>query len=324
MLRHREPGTTVQPAPFRAVNPSSERRMPVMREAPYTTIEGWVTYLGGRTLPVLARTARELALLKQAENTVSARTIAQVILHDPLMTLRVLAFIEANRRRSQHTDITTIERALMMIGITPFFAHFSDLPTLEDHLHTHPQALLGVMRVIARARRASSWAREWALMRHDMDVDEITVATLLHDVAEIMCWVFAPQLSLQLRDTLRSNPGMRTASAQKATFNVSAQELQLALARAWKLPPLLIDLMDDGHAATPRTRNVTLAVNLARHSARGWDDAALPDDFKEIETLLRINHETLLGRLGLPMDGSPPPRAAPDDLLPDTDVAPPA
>jgi HD-like signal output (HDOD) protein len=281
-----------------------------MRDVSIATLDGWVAYMGDKPLPVLARTTRELAVLREAENTVSARAIAQVILHDPLMTLRVLAFIESRHRHSQHHDITTIERALMMIGITPFFNHFDAMPTLEDHLHGHPQALLGVMRVIARARRASGWAREWATMRHDVDVDEITVATLLHEVAEILCWVFAPKLSLDLRDLLRANPGMRTASAQKAVFNVTAHELQLGLVRAWHLPELLIQLMDDSHAATLRTRNVSLAVNLARHSAKGWDDPALPDDFKAIEELLRISHETLLGRLGLPMDGSPPPAPA--------------
>ena len=278
-----------------------------MRDASTATLEGWVAYMGDKPLPVLARTTRELALLRETENTVSARTIAQVILHDPLMTLRVLAFIEARRSRSQHTDITTIERALMMIGITPFFAHFESLPTLEDHLHGHPQALLGVMRVIARARKASAWAREWARMRHDIDVDEITVATLLHDVAEILCWVFAPKLSLKLRDLLRANPTMRTAAAQRAVFNVTSHDLQLALARAWKLPALLVELMGGAANPSPRVRNVQYAVNLARHSAKGWDDPALPDDFKDIEELLHISHEALLGRLGLPMDGSPPP-----------------
>lgn len=278
-----------------------------MRDASTATLEGWVAYMGDKPLPVLARTTRELALLRETENTVSARTIAQVILHDPLMTLRVLAFIEARRGRSQHTDITTIERALMMIGITPFFAHFESLPTLEDHLHGHPQALLGVMRVIARARKASAWAREWARMRHDIDVDEITVATLLHDVAEILCWVFAPKLSLKLRDLLRANPTMRTAAAQRAVFNVTSHDLQLALARAWKLPALLVELMGGAANPSPRVRNVQYAVNLARHSAKGWDDPALPDDFKDIEELLHISHEALLGRLGLPMDGSPPP-----------------
>jgi hypothetical protein len=57
--------------------------------------------------------------------------------------------------------------------------------------------------------------------------------------------------------------------------------------------------MDPEHAEHPRVQNVKLAVDLARHSANGWDDAAIPDDFKAIEELLHMNHETLIHRLDL-------------------------
>jgi len=40
---------------------------------------------------------------------------------------------------------------------------------------------------------------------------------------------------------------------------------------------------------------VVLAVNLARHSAHGWDDAALQDDYRQIGRLLRIPPEQLPG-----------------------------
>lgn len=283
-----------------------------------SNLKSWVLYLRDKPLPVLRRTTRELARLREHEDSISARALAHVILQDPMMTLRVLAFIQLKRGRSQHTDITTIERALMMIGITPFFNSFDELPILEDHLHKYPQALLGVMRVIGRARHASKWAREWALMRHDTDVDEITVAALLHDLAEIICWIFAPELSLQLRDLLLSRVGVRSAAAQRQVFNVSAHELQLALAQEWRLPELLIQLMDDAQEQSPRVRTVALAVNLARHSSRGWHDAALPDDFRAICELLHISHESLFARLGLPTDGSVPLNATtPSDPLPE-------
>ncbi|MEO8599073.1 MAG: histidine kinase, partial [bacterium] len=45
--------------------------------------------------------------------------------------------------------------------------------------------------------------------------------------------------------------------------------------------------------------NVKLAVDLARHSASGWDNAALPGDYSAIETLLNIDRDTLLVRLKL-------------------------
>ena len=52
--------------------------------------------------------------------------------------------------------------------------------------------------------------------------------------------------------------------------------------------------MDDANANQPRVRNVQLAVNLARHSANGWDDAALPDDYKDIGELLRTSAEQVM------------------------------
>jgi len=48
-------------------------------------------------------------------------------------------------------------------------------------------------------------------------------------------------------------------------------------------------------------RNVQLAIRLARHSAQGWDNAALPDDIDEIAALLNLGLTptlTLLHDLG--------------------------
>ena len=70
---------------------------------------------------------------------------------------------------------------------------------------------------------------------------------------------------------------------------------------------ILLTLMDHAKADSPRVKNVVLAVDLARHSGNGWDDAALPDDFKAIEELLHIGHDALLHKLGVepPADDQP-------------------
>ena len=64
---------------------------------------------------------------------------------------------------------------------------------------------------------------------------------------------------------------------------------QLELAHGWQLPDLLCDLMDERHAHTPRALNVSLAVAVARHSANGWDDAALPDDYAAVGRLIGLS-----------------------------------
>jgi HD-like signal output (HDOD) protein len=270
-----------------------------MIDRPFSDLEAWVQFYDQADVPILRRTINELNALRDNAVRTNARSLATVILHDPLLTLRVLAYIEEHRRKSQNADITTIERALMMIGVEPFFRDFNALPVLEDQLKNHPKALLGVLKVINRSRKASVWAREWAVIRHDLDVDEITVAALLHDASEILMWCFAPTLALEVKELQTRDRTLRSATAQSAVYGIRLNDLQLALARAWRLPQLLTTLIDRNHAEHPRVRNVTLAIDLARHSANGWDDAALPDDYQAIEELLHINHETLMHKLGL-------------------------
>lgn len=270
-----------------------------MIATPLPDQDSWIAYFAQADIPVLRHTVQQLAELRENADKSNARVISSVILHDPMMTLRMLAYIESKRSRSRMTDITTIERALMMIGMEPFFKDFQDLPLVEDHLKTQPRALLGLLKVIGRARKAAHWARDWAVYRHDLDVDEISVATLLYDFAEILMWCFAPQLALQVAEKQRTDRSLRSVAVQAEIYNVPLYSIKAALAEAWHLPRLLVTLMDPEHAEHPRVRNVKLAVDLARHSANGWDDAAIPDDLKATEELLHMSHESLIHRLNL-------------------------
>ncbi|HTY99161.1 MAG TPA: histidine kinase, partial [Rhodocyclaceae bacterium] len=122
-----------------------------MLDSPLPDLESWLSFYGSAELPVLRHTVNDLNALRENAETVNARILSSVILQDPLMTLRVLAYIEVRRRKSQTTDITTIERALMMTGTGPFFRDFQDLPLVEDRLKPYPKALLGLLKVMARA-----------------------------------------------------------------------------------------------------------------------------------------------------------------------------
>lgn len=270
-----------------------------MIEQPFANLDAWVVYFREANLPVLRHTVLELERMRANAENVNGRVLSGTILRDPMMTLRVLAYIESNRRARQTTDITTIERAIMMIGIVPFFRDFHDLPQIEDQLRPHPQSLLGLLKVIHRARRAAQWARDWAILRHDLDVDEITLAALLHDMAELLMWCFAPKIAIQVRDAQIAHRHQRSAIIQTEIYGIPLYQLKMALAETWHLPQLLTQLMDNQHAENPRVRNVKLAVDMARHSANSWKDPALPDDFKGVRELLRIDQPTLIRRLGV-------------------------
>ena len=275
-----------------------------MLTEPLPDLDAWVDFFSAEEMPVLRQTARRLEEARQNIDSISGRDIATIVLQDPLMAVRVLAYIQSFSGNRLRSDITTIGNAIMMLGIEPFFKKFETPLTLEATLKNEPQALLGLLQVVRRAQRASHYAHGWAFERHDMNVEEVTLAALLHDLAEILLWCFAPKLAIEIRNRQQADKTLRSTTAQEQVLGVHLFDLQQAICHAWGLPELLSTLMDDANAELPRVRNVILAVNLARHSASDWNDAGLPDDLAGIEKLLHIDRETLLARLDIPEEAA--------------------
>jgi len=176
------------------------------------------------------------------------------------------------------------------------------LSIIEQQLKGYPKAMLGLLKVIARSRHAAAWARDWALLRQNASFEEVTMAALLHDFVEILMWCFAPSLASQARDRLATDSASRSGPIQQEIFGAPLEEIMVELVTQWGLPPLLRTLMHPGNAEAGNVRNVKLAVDLARHSGNSWTDAALPDDYRAIETLLHIGHSQLLERIGAPAE----------------------
>ena len=264
---------------------------------PLKNVSAWVEYFDHVDIPVLARTGHELVCFKQNEDNLNGHEISDAILHDPLMTLKVLRYLHSHHSKRQSMEITTMARALMMLGTTPFFRYFARLPTVEVTLKAYPEALARLMRNMSRARHAALYAQDWAITRNDIEVDEVMLATLLRNLAEILLCCFAPQLMLDIRNLMRADPNLRSAEAQQRVLGFNGMELQLALAERWRLPKLLQQLMDENNAQNPRTKNVSLACRLARHSANNWFDAGLPDDYLEIAQLIKLPEDETWQRI---------------------------
>jgi len=288
-----------------------------MLDHPLQELDDWVLYFSERELPVLRHTRRQLETARENMAHVSSKDLTRIILQDPLMAVRVLTFIQPLTGKRLHHDVTTIAGAIMMLGIEPFFKHFENPATIEAALKDGPpQALLGALQVIRRAQQASHYAYEWAIWRVDINAEEVALAALLHDLAEILLYCFAPHLALEIHRLQQADPLQRSSTAQEKVLGFRLQDIQAALCRAWHLPKLLMQLIDDAHAEHPRVKNVVLAVNLARHLAHGRNDPAIPDDLKAISALLNLSEEALGQRLGLALpspDGEldQPQQAAP-------------
>ena len=263
-------------------------------------ISAWIDFFRTAEIPVLKNTAREIARLKEDEEKLSARALTASVTNDPMMVFRVLSYSQKNKSKQQLQDLLQVEQAILMMGTTSFFKNLPADFLVEDVLKNHLTSLMNLLKLIHRAHRAAHYAADWATHLADMHAEEVRTAALLHDLAEMLMWCFAPDKMNTIHTMQHADKTLRSATAQQEILGFKLHDLQKELVDVFQLPPLLSKLMKDGALGEQRVRNVTLAVNLARHSANGWDDAALPDDYKDIAEFLRMDIDRVMRIVGVP------------------------
>jgi HD-like signal output (HDOD) protein len=260
---------------------------------PLPHLSEWVAHFRACDIAILQETADSLEALRANEDHTDANSIGELIAGDPLMTLKVLAHASQHRSRRVLTPADTVTAALVLMGITPFFRAFPAQPCVEERLAGNPRALAGLRRVLQRAHRGADFALAFAIHRTDPNAAAVHAAALLHEFAEMLLWCQAPRLAARIEDAQGADPTLRSSAAQQAILHVDLGDLQRALVEAWQLPSLL-DATREGVATHAGARTVALAARLARHTAHGWDNAALPDDIGDIAELLNLSAEATL------------------------------
>ncbi len=281
---------------------------PARLTQPLPTPLSWAAVLSDSDIPVLRPTAAALEKLAAHQESVSAHDIAETIMSDPLMTARLFAHLTARAGRGRTSSLGSVTRAAIMLGVAPFFEAFTRVPHVGEHLRDDHAAQRGLLRVVARAVRAAQYARDWAVIRQDREAETIMMAALLHDLAEMLVWCAAPALSLEVQSRLERSPGLRSRDAQRIVLGCTIDEIQAELMVRLRLPELLVAMNDPGTPRDPRMRTVSLAIRLARHSATGWEDPALPDDYTDIAELLHVSPQRVREML-LPVPAQPHPHS---------------
>lgn len=262
--------------------------------SPLRDLDAWTAHFSTATIPVMSNTRDALEEFRANEDLADANSLGEMISGDPLMTLKVFSHAAANRSSRMTTDTETVIAALVMMGISPFFAAFGPQPTVEDRLVDNAEALAGLTETMRRAHRGATFALAFAVHRMDSDAAIVHTAALLHEFADMLLWCHAPRLALTIQRAQRNDPALRSSTVQLEMLNVELSDLQQSLMKAWRLPELLIRISDDRHAEHPSVRTVALAVRLARHTSEGWHNAAVPDDVREIAALLNLSQTATL------------------------------
>ena len=259
---------------------------------PLQSLSAWVEAFDWESLPVMGATAAEIEELRRVEDDIDAHRLADVICKDPFMTVKLFAYLAKRRPGREDTVPETVTGCLLMLGIPPFFAQFRHLKSVESVLSLEPVAVDGLGAVLTRSRRASDFALAFAVHRMDHDAQLIHSAALLHEFTEMLLWLQAPRLADEIARRQRILPQLRSADAQRAVLRVTLTELQQALMKRWHLPEALTSLLNpESTGSSAQALTVELATRFARHSAKGWDNTAIPDDLRDISELLQIGLE---------------------------------
>lgn len=249
----------------------------------------WAQVLGTVQIPVLRSTRDAIAAWQQRPDRADANSLAHTVLHDPLMTLRVLACVQQRLGSRLRTPVETVTAGIVLLGIEPFFTHLGNPPVLEDRLHSEPDALAGALQAIERSHRAARLAAAFAIQRQDEDAEVLHQAALLDNFAGLLLWCEAPAQALAIARRQQADATLRSSDAQRAVLGVELATLEHTLMAQWGLPDFMRRMTDPGQSVRPGPRCVMLAVRIARHSQAGWDNAALPDDYAELGQLLNVS-----------------------------------
>lgn len=211
-------------------------------------------------VPVLSNTVQRIGTAAGDRET-SARDLANIILGDAAMTSGVLRVANSAYYGSASREISTISRAVVLLGFETVRAIGTSVAVIETFLKGRAHGpLLAVMR---DSVHAAVQARTVATLRGDPEPEEIFVAALLARLGEMAFWAFAGEAQVQILSQAMAAPGKTQRQAELEVLGFTLTELTRALARAWNLGELVQEAAGGQNRRTSvRARSVQLGHEL--------------------------------------------------------------
>lgn len=249
----------------------------------------WAAYLEHKDLPIRRASKQALQDMEASRGELlAAKELAELIIDDPLLALRLLK--DANERlpRRMARDITTPLGIILALGTERFRAQLESAPDIDE-------SNIGFLKCEDQAVLAGHIALALGSLHFDLDPGELALASLLSGAGEIELWAFAPELPIAALAELASGRAQRSEQAQTQACGFAFKNLTLLMIEHWNLPQLIRQLIrgDEGQ----RAQLARLARDMARHIGHSPRDPALPDDVRLAAKLTHAKHETVVHAL---------------------------
>jgi HD-like signal output (HDOD) protein len=230
-------------------------------------LTSWVYKLSQQDMPVVGEVISELGALAGRDD-VEVNQLAEVILRDPNLTSHVLRIANSVHYNYSSYPITTVSRAIVLIGFKAMRAICISSLIIENFLKKGPREIL--LNLMARGLHAATQARSIMLHRGAEQAEEVFIAALLYHLGEMAFWASdsepRPEEVQALTDP---NAGTRK-EAMERVLGTSFKAITLGLAKQWRLGETLEKSLYPAAIKEPTVQAVLLGEKVSRAAPQGW------------------------------------------------------
>lgn len=230
---------------------------------------GLIAQMRERDMPAFGRTVDSIRVLAEDE-LASASSLAAIILQDAALTTKVLKLANSVYFNPSHSHISTVSRALVVLGFDVVANIAVSLVLIDALLHGGVRER--VVGEMARAFHAAVQARTLAELRKETNPEEVFISALLARVGEMAFWCFGDEGAAALDAALTR--GVPADVAEDDVLGFRLRQISVGLAREWRLGGLLVSTLERGEQGGDRESSVILAYQFAKAAESGWGSLA--------------------------------------------------
>ncbi|HET8808148.1 MAG TPA: HDOD domain-containing protein [Methylophaga sp.] len=230
-------------------------------------VQRFIRQLSEDKMPVFSNTVTEVTNVVSSQDT-SAVDVARVILRDAALTGRLLKMANSMHYNRQGQVISTVSRAVMVIGFEQVKALALTL-VLVDSLADGKQRQK-LIEEMAQSFHAAIQAQELAVKMKLPQAEDIFIAALLSRLGNMAFWAFADNQAEQILDLINKQ-SMPEEAAEMEVLGFTLQSLTRGLSEAWLLGDMLEKSLNPrNHDAASEI--IRSANQLAMVSQQGWEN----------------------------------------------------
>ena len=219
----------------------------------------------------------------------SVQALSEVLLKDFALTNKLLRMVNSTRYGQFGGTVSTISRAVLIIG----FDAVRDLAitlVLFEHLQNKGQASR-LRDDVIRALFTGIVARRVGRSIGIRDAEEGFICGVFHHLGHLLTEFYLYDESVEVARRMHQSDVSETV-ASKAVLGASYEEIGIAVARSWNLPPAILASMrsvtdDPAAKPAPGPERLRLAVSIADELAQAAAAGSPAEREKALELIAR-------------------------------------